>query len=73
MYVRDNYTCEEVHVFDLGNEVESIWVKIKGGKNRRDVLSEDLDEVFLQQMIKLSRSKDLIVTGILIILIFAGG
>ena len=63
MYVRDDYTCEQVHDFDLGTEVEGIWVKIKGGKNSKDISvgvyyrppcqSEDLDDV--------------------IILIFAGG
>ena len=34
LYVRNDYTCEQVHDFDLGIEVESIWVKIKGGKRR---------------------------------------
>ena len=57
LYVRD--TCEEVHVFDLGNEVESIWVKIKSGKNSKDVLvdvyyrppcqSEDLVKFFCRK------------------------
>ena len=73
LYVRDDYTCEEVHVFDLGNEAECVWVNIKGRKNSRDVLvgvyyrppghSEDLEDVFLQQMTKLSRSEDLIIMG----------
>ena len=53
-YVKDDYTCEENYDFDFGNEVESIWVKIKGEKNSKDILvgvyyrppcqSEDLND-----------------------------
>lgn len=73
LYVKDAYTCEEMHDLNSGSEIESIWVKIKGERNKKDVVvgvyyrppsqTEDLDDAFLEQMTKLSERRDLVVMG----------
>ena len=54
-----------------GSQVESIWVRIKGETNKRDVIvgvynrppsqPEELDEAFLEQMATHSKGRDPVV------------
>uniref|UniRef100_A0A670IGU3 Reverse transcriptase domain-containing protein n=1 Tax=Podarcis muralis TaxID=64176 RepID=A0A670IGU3_PODMU len=73
LYVRDVYTCEEIQDLEPQSQSESIWVKIKGEKNNRDLIvgvyyrspsqTKDIDDAFLEQIAKHAKGREIVVMG----------
>lgn len=73
LYVRETYTSSEIQVSENGSPVETVWVRIQGEKNRKDTIvgvyyrppgqTEDIDELFLQQMTMVSNKHDTVIMG----------
>ena len=71
--VKDAYTCEEIQDLNPESQVESIWVRIKGDRSKRNVIVEvyytppsqpkELDDAFLEQMATHSKERDAVVMG----------
>ncbi|XP_065440587.1 mitoferrin-1 isoform X1 [Chrysemys picta bellii] len=73
LYIKNVHTWTEVEM-DIGDgSVESLWVRLKGVKNKGDVMLgvyyrppnqvEEVDEAFFKQLTKSSKAQDLVVMG----------
>ncbi|XP_065438446.1 uncharacterized protein LOC135981058 [Chrysemys picta bellii] len=73
LYIKNVHTWTEVEM-DIGDgSVESLWVRLKGAKNKGDVMLgvyyrppnqvEEVDEAFFKQLTKSSKAQDLVVMG----------
>jgi len=73
LYVREAYTSTEIQVSENGSPIEAVWVRIQGESNRKDTIigvyyrppgqSEDMDELYLHQVTKLSGKYDIVIMG----------
>ena len=73
LYVKNTYLCTEIQEEELGSPIESIWVKIKGAKNKTNMAvgvyyrppnqGEDEDGTFEKQIASVSRRHDVVVMG----------
>ena len=71
--MKDVCTCEEIQDLSPGSRAESIWIRIKGERNKRDVIVrvcyrppsqlKELDDAFLEQVATHSKGRDATVMG----------
>uniref|UniRef100_A0A803T8Q3 Reverse transcriptase domain-containing protein n=1 Tax=Anolis carolinensis TaxID=28377 RepID=A0A803T8Q3_ANOCA len=73
LYVKNSYVAEEMQDCNPGNQLESIWIRIKGTGTQKDLVvgvyyrppsqDEGLDEAFCQQLTKQAQRRDIVVMG----------
>ncbi|KAF7252758.1 hypothetical protein EYD10_02105 [Varanus komodoensis] len=73
LYVRDTNICTEIQEEEPSSPTESIWLKLKGAKNKKNLVvgiyyhpssqKEDKDATFEKQLASISKKNDVVIMG----------